>query len=85
MEDIFDWQKILLTVKEKIKEEDFGEYRKKGVYRMWGLCRPNDKDDFQDSAIDYVDILTKAIDDPCPLIRRNAAEELEKLKQKQER
>jgi len=83
MEDIFDWQKTLLRFKEDLRERDFGEYWKKGVYRIWGLYRPHNKDDSQDSTIDYFDILTRAAADPCPFVRRNATKELEKLRQEQ--
>ena len=83
IEDKFDWQKTLLRIKEDLRGRDFSEYLKKGVYRIWGLGHPHNKDDSQDSTIDYFDILTKAAADPCPFVRRHAAEELEKLRQEQ--
>ena len=83
IEDEFDWQKTHLRLKEDLRGRDFSEYWKKGVYRIWGLGRPHNKDDSQDSTIDYFDILTRAAADPCPFVRRHAAKELEKLRQEQ--
>jgi hypothetical protein len=85
LEDEFDWQKMLAKLKETIKETDFGEYWKKGAYRLWGLCRRDDTENPQESVIDYADVLTRATGDPSPLVKHVALAELKRLKQEQDK
>lgn len=81
----FDWQDILHQIKADIKGKDFKEYYKKGTPRIWALYFPTNKGASPGNTPEALSILTKATNDPCPLVRRYVAEELEKLKQKQER
>jgi len=87
-EDKFDWRKALLHIKEGIKTfpKDSKKYlksKKKGP-NIWGLYLPNNKGALPMNTSEALSILTKATNDSCPVVRRNAAEGLEKLKQEQQ-
>ncbi len=88
IEDMLEWQEVLLHIKKVIEEtfpKDSEKYResKKKAPRIWGLYLPTNKGASQMSAAKTLSVLTKATNDPNPIVRRNAAEELEKLKQEQ--
>jgi hypothetical protein len=84
LEDEFVWRDALAELKKTITENGYGEYWKKGVYRMRGLIRPDDTEQPSEDVIDYPDVFTKAASDPNPFVRRYAVAELERLKKEQD-
>jgi hypothetical protein len=89
MEDMFDWQEVLLQIKEQIRQayrrKDSKEYResKKALCHIATIYIPATKGVLPLSTTEALAILTKAADDPCPLIRRVANTGLKELRKRQ--
>lgn len=86
IEEKVDWKKdLLLSITEYIKARNYNEkeYARNVIPHIWGIYRPNGKDESHQIATEDLDILKKATKDPCPFIRSNSIAELEKLEQEQ--
>jgi len=90
VESVLDWKDALSHIKDKIKEAyriALNEYRESKKVRWYvrGLYGLPNEDASPESVIDKLSILTRAADDPSPLVKSYAIDELKKLKEKQKR
>ncbi len=88
VESVLDWKDALSHIKDKIKEGyriALNEHRESKKVRWYvrGLYGLPDEDASPESVIDKLSILTRAADDPCPLVKSYAIAELKELKEKE--
>lgn len=88
VESVFDWKDALSHIKNKMKEAyriTLNEDRESKKVRWYvrGLYGLPNENASPESVTDKLSILTRAADDPCPLVKSYAIAELKELKEKE--